>query len=261
MKNMEIEISIKFDEIKKKFFQRYLDTIYFLEISRSLEIYYAKSFEYYEKLPKELCDLLSKMDNKYKKFSNDITKHGKIVTEKAYIDMYSSFEEYINDSFKLLIETFPNLLNKQNLNYITIKDVLAIDDYKIFKKNIIEKKVKEIVQTNNIIELLDKYKSMFGIKLELNKDLLSQCFIMSQNRNIFVHNKGIVNNIYIHNLNKQGIKSKYKVGDNIMTQFTTIKDALEKFRVFDGIVDIIDKSISKNIKRLLMHNKSIEIKI
>jgi hypothetical protein len=202
--------------------------------------------------------------NKFKKREKELIKMGKsftdILYEKNYVDMYQHFEEFMLNTFYILYKHFPKFIvnrTKDYKIYLDYADLFEVKDVTIGQDRCIYRLANNIVQRNNIFDIKKKYSNVFSININLTYKQLSEIYTISNNRNMIVHNNGKINNIYLSNLKKYNITSKYSEND-IITK--NIEDEREfSFYFLKKCVKIISNDLLSNIKQLMKNHESITL--
>lgn len=148
-------------------------------------------------------DLSFEYDLNYNKLRESGRTYEHIIQEKSLVDTYSAFEKFLFDCFCSIYDIFPKYLGNQ----ITVNtaDLFISENIELCKKNIIESKVKNLIQSNNIMEILNGFKKDFSIKniescvSDEEKNILYEISLV---RNIVIHNNSMVNRIYMEQIRK-----------------------------------------------------------
>lgn len=185
--------------------------------------------------------------NKGYKLSNkeDSSMFLKKLYEISYIDYFQNFEVYIGQIIKTLYWYNPILLDEKFKNkYNNIKG----DNKVIERELLIDKKVSDIMR-KNIVETIEELSKMIcgdndsGLITEDEKlDLLKT----SYNRNLIIHNSGIVNRIHLEKLKRRNIEINHKLGEYIFENSINNDNI-----VTNEISDLIDKIVNKIDKALM----------
>lgn len=165
----------------------------------------------------------------------------KILYEKVYVDAYQAFEQYLFDCYKNIYMLCPKFLFKSQAISFYYDDIFENNNIEICREKIIDRKVKGIIQSNNIDIVLKTFKE-FGVKIEIPPNFLESIFVFSKNRNVFTHNNGIINNIYIEDLKKNKILSMYKINDSLKEKI------IQEINDGNKTVDYISKYLYEKIK-------------
>lgn len=181
----------------------------------------------------------------------------KIVTrEILYKAYYQNFEEYIYDVIFSIYSCYPEFIKKDSNQIIVNYDLIFSNkDVESIKNEIIEKKVKDLVQSNNIASLLKKFKPLFGIDLKLDLAEIKLLLLTAQNRNILTHNSGKINSIYLNELKKHKIETKYELGDNLLDSLNV--EIIEVENQLSGIGKKISEQILSKLLQIDNYSKNI----
>lgn len=143
--------------------------------------------------------------------------------------------------------------SKNDIPYDKIfNDDSSIEDIKDF---MVTFRVKKIIQSNNIIEIITKIEKLFNLNFELSNEQLDMLFLTSLNRNLLTHNNGIVNQVYLHQLKLRSLTSPLKKGDDIFDVISSIEFP-DIYNMFE-IAKIISKKLESDENRLVKHHESM----
>lgn len=142
----------------------------------------------------------------------------KIVTrEFVYRNYYQIYEEFISSLLIYLYKTFPNFLKKENENVsLHFDNIFEDNDIESIRNSVIELRVKGIIQSNNVVNIFTKIKSIFGIDIKLKKEEMDFLMLFSLKRNLLVHNNGKVNSIFLSEVKRHKIECSLKIKDDII---------------------------------------------
>ncbi|PIF61770.1 hypothetical protein [Flavobacterium sp. 11] len=177
--------------------------------------------------------------------------------ELIYKLHFQTFEEYLSNFLYLCFSKFPKFMNsvdsKNDIPYDKIfNDDSSIEDIKDF---MVTFRVKKIIQSNNIIEIITKIEKLFNLNFELSNEQLDMLFLTSLNRNLLTHNNGIVNQVYLHQLKLRSLTSPLKKGDDIFDVISSIEFP-DIYNMFE-IAKIISKKLESDENRLVKHHESM----
>lgn len=134
-----------------------------------------------------------------------------LIYEKIYIDNYQYFELYISSLFQKLYTAFPAFLvdfHDEKYNNISIEIDSEVEKH-------IENNTQSIMRAN-IWKIINKFKNVFGMNINnIQEEDMKSLYVISQNRNLLIHNDGFVNNQYLDNLRERDIGSQYLLGDRL----------------------------------------------
>ncbi|MDU9049053.1 MAG: hypothetical protein Q3M30_09385 [Candidatus Electrothrix sp. Rat3] len=196
---------------------------------------------------KEIRELSLEYEDFYRKLSESGRTYENIVEEKNLIDTYSAFEKFLFDCFYSIYDCFPKFLgDKVSVN---IYDLFIDENVLLCKKNIIELKVKNLIQSNNIITILSEFKKGFSIKTiddcisDNEKNILCELSLV---RNLVIHNNGVVNRIHIEQIKKflkENVKYSFREGETVFNKLGDLVQDLKDIstvtceRLTDAIID------------------------
>jgi hypothetical protein len=195
------------------------------------------------------------------RFNEHREDHERVLYEKIFVDNYQSFEIFLSDLFKALYYSFPRFLTpdviNQDIGNIVYSDVFKSDSILRLRAAIIERKVKGIFQANNIAAALTRLEKTFDIELKIPKKDVEALLEIAFDRNILVHNNGVVNDIYVSGLNRLRITPKYKVEERIVIDDARVTDSQTLLQ--DKAVSISDIVIDK-VSQITKYYK-VDIKV
>lgn len=177
-----------------------------------------------------------------------------VTDEMTYRTYYQYFEEFLFNMFFSIYKAYPKYLKKEKENFtLSYENIFETNDIVQLQKIIIEKRIKEIIQSNNINSLLKKFKTYFGVEINISESERKLIIETSLNRNILTHNSGIVNNIYLEECKKNKIETEYKELDQI-----NVNRHLKELRnQLDSIVEKIFESINSKSKQIDKYYENI----
>lgn len=234
--------------------KRFAKNYNFMAMSWSLYLLY--KYEIQKNIPKKTKKLIDEIKEDEKILTSFKTSYFDILLEKQYIDSYQNLEYFIFDTLYSIYYNFPQFLKDKDSKINTNIEKIFQDnfDIEITRRNILEEKIQSKMRVN-IIELINFIEKKFQLKIIslINKKAL---FIISQNRNIIIHNNGIINNQYIQNLNKEQIKSNYKLGQKIQINNKIQEDA---DCVIRETIKVIEKQIELNFEKIIKHGNALSL--
>ena len=131
------------------------------------------------------------------------------------VSFVSQYDAFLGNLIKTIFYHKPELLNNSDKN-LSFSEIISYDSIEDIKDYIIEKEVESVIRENH----LKQFKWLESkLKIPLRKDLPSfKHFIeITERRNLFVHNNGVVSRQYIENCTKNEVPNidKVKVGDKL----------------------------------------------
>jgi len=204
-------------------------------------------------------ELSLEYDYFYSRLSESGRSYENIVEEKNLTDTYSAFEKFLFDCFCSIYAFFPKYLG--NEVSINTSDLFIDENIELCKKNIIESKVKNLIQSNNIMEILKEFKK-FGIKDKeietyVSKDEKHILYEISLVRNIVIHNNSIVNRIYMEQIRKffKGRpRYPFDEGDTVLERLEDLVQDLKD--ISTRVCEKIANAIINDSRRLEKHHET-----
>lgn len=147
--------------------------------------------------------------------------HNKLLLRTSLISLISTIEWMFSQIIHYYYDKYPEAAGILNQN-LTLSQLKTFNNFKDAEKYLIDLKIESILRGNfeSWIKILkEEFKLGLGY-LDKNYDDIIEIF---QRRNLYVHNGGIVNSIYISKVNKQK-NTEIKVGDMLEID----KEYLEK---------------------------------
>ena len=179
------------------------------------------------------------------------TSMRKVNAGMVYKLYYQNFEELLSNFINSIYLVYPKFIEKENdYNQFEIESLNNITTVKNIRKIIIEKKVNELVQSNNITSILKKLKIVFGIDLPISEEEIKLIMFFSLNRNLLVTNNGIINSLFLAEVKRFNLISDYELDENISS-------TLEKLTV--KIQATVPKIASKVYEFLVSNVPQIEL--
>ncbi|MFZ2726525.1 MAG: hypothetical protein WAX77_09765 [Methylococcaceae bacterium] len=183
----------------------------------------------------------------YKEFYNQLKESGRsyenIIAEKSLVDTYSAFEIFLSDCLYMLYKFHPKFLGKTVKVDTTY--LLITKDTSLCEKYVIEHEVKGIIQSNNIMKILNIFKQEpFKLSLGISGENIFWLYEISLIRNLIVHSKSIVNSIYINSIKEITPKYSFQENHDIFSQLNSV--------VADAKTPIT--IVSEQIKVALIHD-------
>lgn len=180
--------------------------------------------------------------DEFKKKTRDIKKR-KILFRSALMSLVVYFEGMISDVFKFLIYKNPeSITNSKQLTFKEIKEIGSMDGAIEY---LIEKEIESITRgdySDWCILLKNKFK--FNLKnIEADKNTIIEII---KRRNLFVHNNGYVNNIYIKSVDKT-LTEGVKKDDILEVDINYIKTAIRILKKVGN--EILIELLRKNDKK------------
>lgn len=192
---------------------------------------------------KENCseDFIKGIDEFREKNKN--IKKRKILYRSALMSLVVYFEGMISDVFKFLIDKNPDsIINSKQL---TFKEIKELGSMECAIEYLIEREIESITR-GDYIDWCNELKKKFKLNLKNIDEDKNIIIEIIKRRNLFVHNNGYVNNIYIKSVDKN-LTEGIKKGDILEVDIKYIKEAIKILKKVGN--DILIELLRKNDKK------------
>ncbi len=240
-------------EVRSAFLDRTTANLLFEQVHLLMENVSKRVFDLEEPLPLVEDVFDGKYEMFRERFHTHLNDHDRVLYERLFVDNYQSFEVFLSDLFKALYYAFPRFLTpdviNQDIGNVVYSDVFKSDTILRLRAAIIERKIKSVFQANNIAVAIAKLEKTFDIDFKIPEKDIQGLLEIAFDRNILIHNGGVVNDIYISGLNKLRITPKYKIGEKVVADDPRVTES-SKFlrRISVKIVDTIKDKIPQILK-------------
>ncbi|SME96981.1 hypothetical protein [Paenibacillus barengoltzii] len=155
-----------------------------------------------------------------------------ILYQSSVINLIIFFELLIANLIKIRIINHPESANieQKSLTLAEIQSLGSLENAKMF---LIEHEIEAIMR-KSYTDWLEYFSRVVKCKFEYLSSVQDSIIEIFQRRNIFVHNDGIVNNIYLSKISNK-YKNLYKVGDPIITDREYVENSINVIE-FSGIL-------------------------
>ncbi len=251
------EMGIEFLRIFAKFNEEIVRELYFHTDSLKKSIVSFLVCKEFREMPIFLSE--ANIDyNEFRIRSKDDNGNGdyiQLLHEKIYSDYYQLLEIYLAEVFKCLYWFFPLALaddtNPRKLSNVYFDDLFGKIDILAVRQRLVENKVKDLIQTGNIIKSIGKLKGLFGVDAGVCKEDLDRLFIYAQKRHLFVHDRGLVNRKYLNNIGNNGLTADSQIGERLQLTSEDVND-MGNF-ILEKIGRIIHNTLTLKIEDLFLN--------
>lgn len=158
----------------------------------------------------------------------------KILSETLFLRGYQSFESFLLRVYICIYYIFPRFLASPPDNILlgqaSFTDLYGATSILQVRRSFIENRVSSELQARNIKEAIQLIGTKFGIDLGLDLEDLKSLVQNLADRNILIHNHGIVNELYLIILRKNKISVPYGAGERISIDKVYLTKTFELFR-------------------------------
>ena len=141
------------------------------------------------------------------------------------ISLICQYDSLVGTLVRLVLLNQPNLLNNSEKS-ISFKELLEFKDINDAKEQIVLKEIEGVLR-NSHKDQLKWFESKLGITLQSDNELLKKFYEITERRNLFAHNNGVVNKTYLNNCNALGCEVKAEVGDILDVSPEYFKNAVD----------------------------------
>lgn len=131
--------------------------------------------------------------------------------------LWDAFELFLGDCLTVLFYAFPRFLTTPPENIVLptthYDDLFGTTSVLQTRLAIAQRKVSQLLQSENVFDLLKKTEQRFGVSLSaLSEPDRKALLEFSARRNLWIHNAGVVNDIYLRLLRRYGVSSSASEG-------------------------------------------------
>lgn len=139
----------------------------------------------------------------------------RLVQRSFVISLISQFDAFLGELIRVLFLIQPESLNASEKN-ITFSQLQNFESIEAAKEYIIEKEIEGVLRKSHT-EQFDWLENKFGLKLREGLSIWPTFIEITERRNLFVHNRGIITNQYLSVCNKHNIdlQKDIQIGDQL----------------------------------------------
>lgn len=193
--------------------------------------------------------LFTKMNKNRKRINTELEQHRGLIL----MNICSTFEIFISSLMKFeLMNVYQNgaYITQNTISY---KDIIELGSIEKVKENLVEKLISDYQyeKLEDWLEYVFKICTSLNIsKKKRNEEVIKiwkkieSISVVFQKRNIFVHNNGIVNQIYLNNVKD----SNLNIGDKVKLKNSEIVDIVDMILEFGADVFVLNMNKNKYFK-------------
>lgn len=159
--------------------------------------------------------------------ANKTTKHIELLYTNSLISSLSSVEWFFSQILHFYYDKHPESAGVQKRT-MTLADLKTFDSIKDAEKHLIDVKIEEILR-GNFESWISLLKSELSLGLSYLDPLLDQLTEIYQRRNLFVHNGGVVNSIYLSKT-KESLRAGVVNGQKLTVNKKYLDDSICKLQ-------------------------------
>lgn len=151
----------------------------------------------------------------------------KVIPESLFVSLISQYDAFLGKLIKIIFELYPEKLNSSEKN-LTFSLLNSFDDIKSAKEYIIEKEVESILRESHCYHF-DWLEKKLNLPLRKKLPIWSTFMEITERRNLFVHNHGVVSSQYLAvcNKHKVNLPKRLKVGTQLSVSPKYFQEAFE----------------------------------
>jgi len=215
---------------KEKFIemQNKIQTQIDLKYSKNTEIIIEKNKTKIDS-KKVLIKIKSENDDIYSHISNvqKANKHINLLYTNSLISLLSNVELFFSQILHYYYNQYPDSAGVQKRT-LTLKDLKTFASVNDAEKYLIDIKIDEVLR-GNFESWISLLKEEIGLGLGYIKELLDELIEIYQRRNLFVHNGGIVNSIYISKVD-ESLRQELKPGEVLSVEKEYLENSICKLQ-------------------------------
>lgn len=171
----------------------------------------------------------SKNDNVVDHISNTkkAKKHIDLLYTNSLISLLSNVEWFFSQILHYYYAEHPESAGVQKRT-LTLKDLKTFGSVDDAEKYLIDVKIDEVLR-GNFESWTSLLKEEIGLGLGYLKDLMDELIEIYQRRNLFVHNGGVVNSIYISKV-KEELRNGIEIGNTLIVEKEYLENSICKLQ-------------------------------
>ncbi|MCB0457467.1 MAG: hypothetical protein R2776_02440 [Flavobacteriaceae bacterium] len=171
----------------------------------------------------------SKIDAAFE-FSIKSNEQKNLLYVNSLISLLSSAEWFYSQLLHFFYDKNPNAagIKKKTLTLEELKSFGSVDDA---EKYLIDSKIEGLLRSS-FSDWIETLKLELGLSLGYIKDYMNELIEIYQRRNLFVHNGGIVNSIYLSKVNA----SEKTIGERLEVNELYLDNAIDKIHVLFSLI-------------------------
>lgn len=136
-----------------------------------------------------------------------------LIPRMFLIHLICQYDALIGNLAKLVLVSIPQILNGSD-KQITFKELVDFKDLEDARNHVISNVIEGLLRKSHE-EQIKWFENQLKLQLHSDKELLGTFYEITERRNLFTHNGGIVNDSYIKNCSDLGCNVKVNIGDEL----------------------------------------------
>lgn len=154
-------------------------------------------------------------------------KHISLLYTNSLISLLSNVEWFFSQILHYYYDQHPESAGVQKRT-LTLKDLKTFGSVEDAEKYLIDVKIDEVLR-GNFESWTSLLKEELGLGLGYLKEVMDELIEIYQRRNLFVHNGGVVNSIYISKV-KENLRKDVQVGDKLIVEKEYLENSICKLQ-------------------------------
>ncbi len=159
--------------------------------------------------------------------TNKAKRHIDLLYTNSLISLLSNVEWFFSQILHYYYYKHPESAGVQKRT-LTLKDLKTFSSVFDAEKHLIDVKIDEVLR-GNFESWTSILKEEIGLSLGYLKDLLDELIEIYQRRNLFVHNGGVVNSIYISKV-KEELRKGIEIGNTLIVEKEYLENSICKLQ-------------------------------
>lgn len=189
----------------------------------------------------------SDIDTAFKNFAKN-KYHKELLFKNSLISLLTSVEWFFSQILHYYYNEYPNSagIKKKTL---TLEDLKSFGSIKDAENFLIDSKIEEILRSS-ISDWFATLKNDLNLGLGYIKEIEDELIEIYQRRNLFVHNGGVINTIYLSKVSEQFSKN-IKNGDKVSLNIDYLEKSISNLQLVFNLIacELWKKQEPKNEKR------------
>lgn len=188
---------------------------------------------------------IPELDNHIKN-ANSVRNHIDLLYKNSFISLLSTVEWFFSQILHFNYDKFPDTAGIQKKT-MTLSDLKSFGSIEDAEKYLIDTKIEEVLR-GNLESWFTTLKTDINLKLGYIEPIKQELIEIYQRRNLFVHNGGIVNSIYLSKVSEE-FRNDIKLNDSLLIDKKYLDNAICKLqKAFILIASELWKNLDKSDK-------------
>lgn len=195
----------------------------------AIKVGYEESYKAYRRFVEDYCEIDSSAGSesikvppdysgRYRRLESRTEKAllaGEAVPRSFIVSLVSNYDAFLGGLIRDLFFIKPDVLSASEKN-ITFSDLMEFESVEDARHYIVEKEVETVLRKSHS-EQFDWLENKFGLPLRKDLEIWPHFIEVTERRNLFVHNRGIVSNHYLDVCRRHDVEfdARPDIGDQL----------------------------------------------